>query len=191
MPSNVKPSELFGPGKRSLVIYNFMFSRSSGDTRPGPEGGQTALLPLADGPCASCTALLDQLKGAAEHISQRVNLPLVARAPLPRLVALTTKRGWHRLRLLSSAANTCNRDYLGEKAEGSQMAMLNIFHQRGARIHHFWGAELLYAPTDPGQEYRHVGTIEPLLNLFDLIPEDRGTHRDEQLSYSCCGNGDD
>jgi hypothetical protein len=37
------------------------------DISPGPPGGQTALLPLAEGPCPSCTALPDQLYGAAEH----------------------------------------------------------------------------------------------------------------------------
>jgi hypothetical protein len=30
---------------------------------------------------------------------------------------------------------------------------------------------LLYAPSDPGQDPRHVGTIETLWNLFDLTPE--------------------
>ena len=48
--------------------------------------------------------------------------------------------------------------------------MLNVFHRDGATIRHFWGSELLYAPTDPGQDPRHVGTIEPLWNLFDLTP---------------------
>ncbi|HEX2289042.1 MAG TPA: DUF899 family protein [Pseudonocardiaceae bacterium] len=32
-------------------------------------------------------------------------------------------------------------------------------------------SELLYAPPEPGQDPRHVGTIEPLWNLFDLTPE--------------------
>jgi predicted dithiol-disulfide oxidoreductase (DUF899 family) len=35
----------------------------------------------------------------------------------------------------------------------------------------------------PGQEPRQAGTIEPLWNLLDLIPEGRGTDWDEQLSY--------
>ena len=185
-PVDVKLSELFATGKQSLVIYSFMFPRSSGDARPGPAGGQTALLPLAEGPCPSCVALLDQLEGAAEHISQRVNLAVVAKAPLPRLLAFARERDWRRLRLLSSAANSYSSDYFGETADGSQMPMLNVFHQDGKTVRHFWGAELLYAPTDPGQEYRHVGTIEPLWNLFDLTPEGRGTDWDEQLSYSCC-----
>jgi predicted dithiol-disulfide oxidoreductase (DUF899 family) len=62
--------------------------------------------------------------------------------------------------------------------------MLNAFHRDGARIRHFWGSELLYAPKDPGQDPRHVGTIEPLWNLFDFTPEGRPTDWEEQLSYS-------
>jgi predicted dithiol-disulfide oxidoreductase (DUF899 family) len=182
-PADVRLSELFAPGKDSLVIYNIMFPRSPGDDRPGPEAGQTALLPLAEGPCPSCTALLDQLEGAADHVSQRVNLVAVAKAPLRRILTFADERGWRRLRLLSSAANTYNRDYFGETAEGHQMPMLNVFHRDGDSIRHFWGSELLYAPADPGQDYRHVGTIEPLWNLFDLTPEGRGTDWDEQLSY--------
>src|SRR5262245_25733876 len=61
----IRLSELFAPGKDSLVTYSFMFPRHAGDTRPGPKDGQTAQLPLAEGPCPSCTALLDQLDGAA------------------------------------------------------------------------------------------------------------------------------
>ena len=186
-PTDLKLSQLFAPGKDSLVIYSMMFPRSSGDRRPGPESGQTSLLPLAEGPCPSCTALLDQLEGAAGHVSQRLNLIIVAQAPLSRILTFAQERGWQRLRLLSTADNTYNRDYFGETADGSPMPVLNVFHRDGETIRHFWGSELLYAPTDPGQEYRHVGTIEPLWNLFDFIPEGRGFGWDEQLSYSCCG----
>jgi len=182
-PTDVRLSELFAPGKDSLVIYSSMFPRDPGDERPGPEAGQTALLPLVEAPCPSCTALLDQLDGAAEHVSQRVNLVAVAKSPLSRILTFAEERGWLRLRLLSSATNTYNRDYLGETAEGWQRPMLNVFHHDGEAIRHFWGSELLYAPTDSGQDPRHVGTIEPLWNLFDLIPEGRPTDWDEQLSY--------
>jgi predicted dithiol-disulfide oxidoreductase (DUF899 family) len=182
-PTDVRLSELFAPGKDSLVAYSMMFPRDPGDERPGPQGGQTALLPLAEGPCPSCTALLDQLEGAAEHVSQRANLVAVAKAPLSRLLTFAEERGWRRLRLLSSAANTYNRYYLSETAEGHQRPMLNVFHRDGGTIRHFWGSELFYAPTDPGQDPRHVGTIEPLWNLFDLTPEGRPTGWDEQLRY--------
>ena len=183
-PTEVRISELFAPGKDSLVIYSMMFPRYSGDERPGPEGGQTALLPLEEGPCPSCTAFLDQLDGAAEHATQRVNFAVVAKSPLQRILTFAKERGWRRLRLLSSANTTYNRDYHAETAEGSQRPMLNVFHRDGETIRHFWGSELLYAPSDdPGQGPRHNGTLEPLWNLFDLTPEGRPTDWDEQLSY--------
>jgi len=182
-PTDVRLSELFAPGKDSLVIYSYMFPRHPHDDRPGPKTGRTALLPLEEGPCPSCTALLDQLDGAVEHVAPHINFAVVARAPLPRLLTFAEERGWRRLRLLSSAGNTYSRDYLAETADGSAMPMLNVFRREGELIRHFWGSELLYAPTDPGQDPRHVGTIEPVWNLFDLTPEGRGTAWDEQLSY--------
>jgi predicted dithiol-disulfide oxidoreductase (DUF899 family) len=182
-PVDVRLSELFAPGKDSLAIYSFMFPRDRGDRRPGPTSGQTARLPLEQGPCPSCVALLDQLEGAAEHASQHLNLAIVAKAPLPRLVAFGEERGWRRLRLLSSAANTYNRDYHAETAEGAQRPMLTVFHRDGNSIRHFWSSELFYAPSDPGQDPRHVGTLEPVWNLFDLTREGRPPDWDEQLSY--------
>ena len=181
--AGVRLSELFAPGKDSLVIYSMMFPRDPGDDSPGPAGGQTALLPLAEGPCPSCTALLDQLDGAAGHAAQRVNLAVAAKTPIERLVTFAAERGWRRLRLLSSAGTAYNRDYLAETPDGKQKSMLNVFHRDGQTIRHFWGSELFYAPTDPGQEPRHVGTLEPLWNLFDLTPEGRPADWHEQLSY--------
>src|SRR6266550_2075227 len=151
-PAEVRLSELFAPGKDSLVIYSMMFPRDPGDDSPGPAGGQTALLPLAEGPCPSCTAFLDQLDGAAEHASQRINLAVVAKSPLPRIATFARERRWRR-------------------------PMLNVFHRDGETIRHVWGSELFYAPTDSGQDPRHVGTLEPLWNLFDLTPEDRKSTR--------------
>jgi predicted dithiol-disulfide oxidoreductase (DUF899 family) len=183
VPAEVRLSELFAPGRDSLVIYSMMFPRDPGDERPGPAGGQTALLPLAEGPCPSCTALLDQLEGTAEHASQRLNLVVVAKAPLSRILTFAEERGWRRLRFLSSVGNTYNRDYLAETPEGRRRPMLNVFHRQGGVVRHFWGSELFYAPTEPGQDPRHVGTIEPLWNLFDLTREGRPTEWDEQLHY--------
>jgi predicted dithiol-disulfide oxidoreductase (DUF899 family) len=183
-PAPVRLSELFAPGKDSLAIYNFMFPRDPSDERPGPAAGVSAGLPLVESPCPSCTALLDQLDGAAEHASPLMNLAVVAKAPLPRILTFAAERGWRRLRLLSSAGNTYNRDYLGETAEGAQRPMLNVFHRNSGVIRHFWGSELFYAPTDADQDPRHVGTLEPVWNLLDLTPEGRPIDWDEQLSYS-------
>ncbi|HEY7266119.1 MAG TPA: DUF899 family protein [Solirubrobacterales bacterium] len=182
-PAHVRLSELFAPSKDSLAIYSFMFPRDPGDGAPGPvREKETAKLPLAEGPCPTCVALLDQLDGMVEHSGQVMNFAVVAKTPFDRLLTWGRERDWRRLRLLSSAGNTYNRDYLAETADGAQRPMLNVFHRDGDTIRHFWGSELFYAPTDPGQHPRHVGTLEPLWNLFDLTPEGRPDW-DEQLTY--------
>jgi len=167
-PTEVRLSELFVPGKDTLVIYNFMFPRALDD----------------DGPCPHCTSMLDALDGAAQHITQRVNFAVVAKAPLPRILAHAHQRGWRGLQLLSSAGTTYNRDYFGEDAEGAQRPMLNVFQRDGEAICHFWGSELLDAPTEPGQDPRHVDSIDPQWNLFDLTPKGRGSDWYPELSYS-------
>jgi predicted dithiol-disulfide oxidoreductase (DUF899 family) len=172
-PAEVRLSELFAPGKASLAIYSFMFPRDPNDDRPGPP----------DGPCPSCTALLDQLDGMVEHATQLLNFAVVAKSPLPPVLAFARERGWRRLRLLSSADNTYNSDYLAETPEGHQRPMLNVFHRDGETIRHFWGSELFYAPTDPDQDPRHVGTLEPFWNLLDLTREGRPVDFDEQIAY--------
>jgi predicted dithiol-disulfide oxidoreductase (DUF899 family) len=182
-PIHVRLSELFEPRKDSLVIYSFMFPRDPRDQAPGPRDGEASLLPLADGPCPSCAALLDQLDGAAEHASQHLNFAVIAKAPLPRILAFARERGWRHLRLLSSAVNSYNADYLAETPDGVQRPMLTVFHRDGEVIRHFWSSELLNAPPDPGQEPRHAGTLEPLWNLFDLTPEGRPVDWHEQFSY--------
>jgi predicted dithiol-disulfide oxidoreductase (DUF899 family) len=170
---DVRFSELFAPGKDTLLIYSFMFPRDPRDDRPGPR----------DGPCPSCVALLDQLDGVVEHLEQHANFYVAAKAPLPALREVAEQRGWRRLRLISSGGNSYNRDYHSETAEGHQLPMLNVFQRDGEAIRHFWASELFFAPTDPGQETRHVGTIEPLFNMLDLIPGGRPADWDEQLSY--------
>lgn len=161
----VRLSELFAPGKNTLVVYNFMYG------------------PKMERACPSCTSMLDSLDGAAPHISQRVNLVVVAKSPLPRILAFARERGWRRLRLLSSAGNSYNSDYFGETAEGAQMPMLNVFVRDGGKIRHFWGSELLYAPWARGQEPRHVDSIWPVWNLFDVTPDGRGTDWHPKLEY--------
>ena len=167
-PVDTRMSELFAPGKDALVIYNMMFPRALDE----------------DLPCPSCTQFLDSFDGVAEHAGQRVNLAVVVKADLPRLVAHAKRRGWRRLRLLSSATNSYNRDYHGEAADGSQLPMTNVFRRDGGTIRHFWGSELLYAPAEPGQDPRQGDTIDPLWNLFDLTPVGRGTDWYPDFSYT-------
>src|SRR5512132_2477399 len=104
---DVRFSELFAPGKDSLLIYSFMFPRDPQDDRPGAR----------DGPCPSCVALLDQLDGVVEHLEQHANFVVVAKSPLPPVLDVAKERGWRRLRLLSSHGTSFNRDYHAETAD--------------------------------------------------------------------------
>jgi predicted dithiol-disulfide oxidoreductase (DUF899 family) len=184
VPAKLKLSELFAPGKDSLVVYNFMFPRYPKDDRPGPAEGATARLKLEEGPCPSCVAFLDALDGAMKHVEGAgFNFVVIAKAPLDRLTTFAKERGWRNLRLLSAAGNSFKRDYFAETPEGFQMPMVTVFHRDGSEIRHFWSSEMLYAPADPGQDPRHAGTIEPSWNIFDLTREGRPADWQEQLEY--------
>ncbi|WP_394889220.1 DUF899 family protein [Mesorhizobium sp. AaZ16] len=183
-PAKLKLSELFAPGKDSLVVYNFMFPPLSQGRSARPGRGATARLKLKEGPCPSCVAFLDALDGAAKHVEGAgFNFVVIARAPLDRLTTFAKERGWRNLRLLSAAGNSFKRDYLAETPEGFQMPMVTVFHREGSEIRHFWSSEMLYAPADPGQDPRHAGTIEPSWNIFDLTREGRPSDWQEQLEY--------
>ena len=162
----VRLSELFADGKDSLIVYSYMF---------GPQMKQ---------PCVMCTSILDALDGEAPHVVQRVNLAVVAKSPLDRILGFTQPRGWRNLRLLSSANNTYNRDYHGEDAMGAQMPACNVFVKRDGKVRHFYSTELLYDAWEKGQDGRHADMFWPLWNLFDLTPEGRGTDWYPRLSYS-------
>jgi predicted dithiol-disulfide oxidoreductase (DUF899 family) len=170
----IRFSELFGPGKDTLVIYSFMFPRWKGDTRPGPAEGETAKLPLAETPCPSCTSILDSLDGAARHLVHRLNLAVVAKSAPEQIRAFAQERGWRNLRLLSSRNNTYNRDYHAESPEGDQIPILNVFVRDGDQIRHFWASELMFAPRDEGEDPRHVDLIWPIWHVLDMTPQGRG-----------------
>jgi predicted dithiol-disulfide oxidoreductase (DUF899 family) len=102
----LKLSELFAPGTETLVTYSFMFPRYPDDDRPAPAEGLTARLKREDSPCPSCTAFLDSLDGAAEHLEAAgFNFVVIAAAPLDQLLGFAEDRRWKSLRLLSSAGS--------------------------------------------------------------------------------------
>jgi predicted dithiol-disulfide oxidoreductase (DUF899 family) len=156
--TEIRFSELFRPGRDTLVIYNMMFPRS----------------PTENLPCPTCTAFMDSFDGVARHAEQQLNLAVVAKTDLANLVAHAAARGWQHLQLLSSGKSNFNRDYYGE-SEDEQIPMLNVFRRSGGRFYHTWGSELIFAPTDGDQDPRHTDTIDPLWNLFDFTPDGRGT----------------
>jgi predicted dithiol-disulfide oxidoreductase (DUF899 family) len=187
VPAQVRLSELFRGGE-TLMIYHYMFPRHAEDRRPGPTTGAMASLPLHEGPCPSCTALIDMWEGTMPHFEGLGgNLVIVARAPIEQLAAFVRDKGWRHARLLSAARNSFRRDYGGDGSDGQPVPIMTVFKRWPdgiIRLH--WASELVQAPTDAGQDPRHMGTVEPLWTLFDLTPNGRPA-ADEQFEYPCCG----
>ena len=169
-PESVKLSELFGPHK-TLILYSFMY---------GPE---------RDAPCPGCTHLLDGIDGAARHIGQRAALYVVAKSPIARLAAWAHARGWEHLALISTAGNDYDADYFGDTSKFSSAmrkqhkvpdgqnwdeTIYNVFTKDSGTIRHFWGSELSFAPSEPGQHHRSGDFANPLWGLLDITPEGRG-----------------
>jgi predicted dithiol-disulfide oxidoreductase (DUF899 family) len=168
--SNVKFSELFAPGKNSLVIYNMMFPRWSEDPRAGAPGGKTAELPLVEQPCPSCTSVVDGLEGAAFHLAERTNLVVTAKTSSDRLGTYAQERGWCNLRLLSTRNNTFNRDYHAEALGGEQLPILNVFSRGEGGIHHHWASELTFKRGDSSS----LDPVWTIYGVLDLTREGRG-----------------
>jgi predicted dithiol-disulfide oxidoreductase (DUF899 family) len=168
--SEVRFSELFAPGRDTLVVYHMMFPRWSKDFRAGAPGTKTGLLPLVEQPCPSCTSVVDGLNGPADHLSDRVDLVVVAKADPARLGTYARERGWHSLRLLSSRNNTFNRDYHGETPEGEQLPVLNVFSRDEDGIHHRWASELTFVRGDNSP----LDAVWPIWGVLDLTPDGRG-----------------
>jgi predicted dithiol-disulfide oxidoreductase (DUF899 family) len=158
-PKKVRLSELFEPGKDSLVLYSYMYG------------------PKMKAPCTSCTSILDGLDGAVPHALQRINVAVEAYSPIERIREFARGRGWRNLRLLSSSGSTYHQDYHGETETGGQNPLMNVFVKRGGAIHHFWASETLFVDFSKeglGLDARHVDLFWPLWHLLDVTPEGRG-----------------
>jgi predicted dithiol-disulfide oxidoreductase (DUF899 family) len=186
---SVKLSELFEPDTTSLLIYNMMFPRHRGDERPQPSTGLFAALPREETPCPSCTSLVDQLNGAAHHFrAAGFNFAVCVEAPVERAQAFAEQRGWQNIEMLSAAGTTYREDMNAVFDDGQLAPIATVFQKTPAGIRIFWASEMMFAGSDPGQDPRQQGTIEPLWNMMDLMPDGRPDF-DEQVEYPdrhCC-----
>jgi predicted dithiol-disulfide oxidoreductase (DUF899 family) len=145
-----KLSELFAPGKDSLIVDHLMF---------GDEDEKA---------CPMCSMWADGYNAIAQHVSNKTNFVLVAKAPIARLRDWARARGWRNIRLLSSSQNTFNRDF-GYEDDDGQNSGLSIFRRKGDDIYHFYGTTAMMRP----DHYRGIDPYTPVWNLFDLLPEGR------------------
>jgi predicted dithiol-disulfide oxidoreductase (DUF899 family) len=170
MPEEVAISKLFGRHD-TLILYSFMY---------GPE---------RDAPCPMCTHLLDSINGGARHVGERASLYVVAKSPMVRLIAWARERWWDHLQFLSTAGNSYDADYFGDSSkvpasivkerggkagENWDETMFNVFRLDNGTVRHFWGSELTWARSEPGQHHRSGDAVNALWGLLDMTPEGRG-----------------
>ena len=164
-------SELFDGDKDELLLYSFMF-------KPDGEGNALQI------PCPLCTSIIDGTDGVVPHLTQRINVAVVTKAPIERFNAHARARGWRYARLLSSAGNDYNRDYHAERSDGDQFASATIFARRDGAIRHFWSSEEWFVTPERGQNPRHVDFMWPLWGVLDRTPTGRGTDWMPSLDYT-------
>lgn len=161
----IKFSELFKPGKDTLVVYSYMYALN------------------VEKPCTSCTSIMDGINGMVFHVNNRMNFVMIAKSPIKKVMNWANGRNWNNLRILSSEKNSYNTDYFSENDKGGQLPALNVYRKTKNGIFHFYSTELLYVDPEPGQDGRHVDMIWPLWNIFDYAPEGRGTDWYPKYAY--------
>src|SRR5262245_39239868 len=152
----VTMSSLFTrPGARSLILYHFMYGKKQTE------------------PCPMCTMFIDGLNGVAHHIGQNGDLAIVAAASPADVRTHARRRGWNRLRLLSTPADsTFKLDMASEDEEGNQDSTISVFQMEpSGTIRHFYTAHPSFSP-----EIRERGLdlLCPVYNVLDLTPQGRG-----------------
>jgi predicted dithiol-disulfide oxidoreductase (DUF899 family) len=151
----VRLSELFTGPDRSLVIYQFMFGKK-----------QTKACPM-------CTAWIDCINGIAHHLSQNIDVAIIAAADPATLRSFARDRGWNRLRLLSAGESTFKYDLGSEDREGNQDSTISVFtRDPDGAVRHFYSGHPWLG--DDVKE-RGIDELNPIWNFLDLTPEGRGT----------------
>ncbi len=151
----VRLSELFTTPDRSLVVYHFMFGKKQTE------------------PCPMCTAWIDSFNGIAHHLTQNIDLAVVAAAGTNTLRAHARRRGWDKLRLLSAGESTFKYDLGSEDADGQQDSSISVFTKDSdGTLHHFYS---VHPRLGEDIKERGIDEYNPLWNILDLTPQGRGT----------------
>jgi predicted dithiol-disulfide oxidoreductase (DUF899 family) len=143
-------SDLFAPDKPQLILYHLMYWSKEDEF------------------CNMCSTWIDGFNGITPHVTQRVNFGIASRAPSEILRAWAKRRGWDRLRLLSSSSEFA-RDIGAEDENGDPDSTIVVFVKDGDRIRHTYTAHAMLEDRQRG-----IDLLSPVWNLLDLTPGGRG-----------------
>jgi predicted dithiol-disulfide oxidoreductase (DUF899 family) len=146
-------SDLFTAPDRALVVYHLMYGKAQTE------------------PCPLCTMWIDGFDAVSPHVTQNVDVAIVAAAEPAALAAHAANRGWTNLRLLSAGGSTFKYDLGSEEADGSQTEWISVFtlaDDGSVRHRYSRGARL----ADDRRE-RGIDLLSPVWHLLDLTPDGR------------------
>ena len=151
--TKVRLSGLFADVSKPLVVYQFMYGAAQKK------------------PCPMCTLWIDGFNGVVHHLLQRVNFAVIAQVGIGELREWGRQRGWHKLRLVSSAGSNFKTDLHYQDADGKQDAGISVFvRSPEGSVKHFYSG----AATVKEKVNRGIDLLSPVWNIFDLTPEGRG-----------------
>jgi len=144
-------SELFD-GHSTLVVYHLMFA------------------PEDDEACPMCSMWVDGFNGVARHLTRHAGFAVVAKAPLPKLRAWAARRGWDRVRVLSSHGTPFGTDLRAEHEDGAQRPMVSVFSRtEDGGVRHFYTLPANFIDNSE----RGIDLLSPVWNILDLLPAGR------------------
>ena len=151
--SEVRLSSLADDPDKPLIVYQYMYG-----------GAQTA-------PCEMCTMWVDDFNGVAQDIGHKAIFVIVAQTEIGTFRSWGRGRGWHNLRLLSSAGSTFKTDLKFQDEEGRQFPGLSVFSRASdGTLRHFYSGSAIMREG----EYRGMDLYTPVWNLLDVTPNGRG-----------------
>ncbi len=151
--SEIRLSDLLGETDQPLIVYQYMYG-----------GAQSE-------PCSSCTMWVDGMNGVSQHIDQNVRFSVVAEVEIAVLRNWGRSRGWHGLRLLSSAGSSFKSDLNFQDEAGQQFPGVSVFGRAAdGSPGHFYSASAVMK----AGEYRGIDLLTPVWSLLDLTPAGRG-----------------
>ncbi len=134
------------------------------------------------------------MNGVAKHLSQRINLLIIAKAPLQAIRAYAKKRHWNDLRFLSSLENSFNEDmgvekpaWMQDMAQGPGISVF-VYDEEGKGsaggggvggrdeegVVRFWYQTTPHFGQKEGPVLRGMDLLTPVWNMLDITPEGRG-----------------
>jgi predicted dithiol-disulfide oxidoreductase (DUF899 family) len=99
------------------------------------------------------------------------------------MAAFAKQRGWRHLKLYSDVNSMFSNDYHAIMPDGIDTAAFNVFTRKDGVIRHFWGGEMGFETSDPGQDPRGAPDLMPLWTILDSTPEGRPAKWYPKLSY--------